>query len=178
VAQAGKHHEGNHAHRDLLQLEPMGSTAPHAPRSNTPSGGAMPISVRDEDGFTLIELLVVILIIGILAAIALPSFIGQQQKAQDTDAKTNARQLVTAVESCYATEVTYLNCTSAKVGPESGLLIGSAKGQVDVSIVDATSYTVTAISKSGGTFKITRPTTGPLQRTCSGGSKGCNGGSW
>ncbi len=138
----------------------------------------MPISVRDEDGFTLIELLVVILIIGILAAIALPSMISQQQKAQDTDAKSNARQLVTAVESCYATEVTYLNCTSAKMGAESGLSIGSAKGQVDVAVADATSYTVTAKSKSGGTFTITRPTTGPLQRGCSGGTKGCSGGSW
>ena len=63
---------------------------------------------QDEKGFTLIELLVVILIIGILAAIALPAFLGQRSRAQDTEGKSAVREAQTAMETYYTDNQTYV----------------------------------------------------------------------
>jgi type IV pilus assembly protein PilA len=63
----------------------------------------LPRSARDDQGFTLIELLVVILIIGILAVIAIPAFLSQTGKANDSAAKTQVGTLQTTIQA-YATE--------------------------------------------------------------------------
>ena len=139
---------------------------------------------NEESGFTLIELLVVILIIGILAAIALPAFLGQQEKGQDADAKSMSRNLVSQVESCFATEQDYQLCNTETELGETGLPIGTADGEVQVSAAGEKNYTVVAQSKAsdGGahTFTITKAATGEISRTCTvDGKGGCpTGGVW
>ena len=139
---------------------------------------------NEESGFTLIELLVVILIIGILAAIALPAFLGQQEKGQDADAKSMARNLVSQVESCFATEQDYQLCNTETELGETGLPIGTADGEVQVSAAGEKNYTVVAQSKAsdGGahTFTITKAATGEITRGCTvDGKGGCpTGGVW
>jgi type IV pilus assembly protein PilA len=134
-----------------------------------------------QEGFTLIELLVVILIIGILAAIALPAFLGQRQKGQDAEAKSNARNLVSHMESCFTNDETYAGCEAGDDVTSSGLPLGAGPGQVDVLAENAVGYEIEAESRSGTTFTYEKdPVTGATDKDCSNhGEGGCpTDGNW
>jgi type IV pilus assembly protein PilA len=130
---------------------------------------------QDEKGFTLIELLVVILIIGILAAIALPAFLNQREKAQDTEAKSAARTAQTAMETYYTDNQAYTATVTDLVDIEPSLANAVDELTLTPALVGTTGYSVTTTSKSSDatTFTITVDA-GDTTRTCSApGSGGC-----
>jgi type IV pilus assembly protein PilA len=138
-------------------------------------------AVGKQDGFTLIEILVVVLIIGILAAIALPSFLGQTARANDAAAKTQVGTLLTAMkEFAMDNDGSYKGATLAKLEAiEPTLKDETTAVAKEVSGATATNFEIESEAVgSSDVYKLTS-SNGEVTRSCTPvDAGGCKGGSW
>jgi type IV pilus assembly protein PilA len=101
------------------------------------------LNARDESGFTLIELLVVLIIIGVLLAIAIPSYLGFQKKAQQTAAMSDVRSAIPDAEAYYSDNNSYasMDASTLQTTYDSGMVISSSGSTGVVSAIPGSANT-------------------------------------
>jgi type IV pilus assembly protein PilA len=129
-----------------------------------------------QNGFTLVEMLTTMVMIGILAAIALPNFLGQREDAGDASAKALAHSGAIALQT-YAVDHDGYGVTRAELLALAPELDDAQAWSLAASPTD---YTLTVTAGDNHTFTVQRSLTGPAQRTCTiPGAGGCApGGTW
>jgi type IV pilus assembly protein PilA len=131
---------------------------------------------KDEEGFTLVELMVVVLIMAILMAIAIPTFLGAQNKAKDSSTKADLRNAMTAAKSIAAdqgglfvsTGTTNLTASDLNTA-EPSITFAAAATNAAVGVYPGTNgadMTFVKLSKGGKYFAITA-TSGGVTKSCS-----------
>jgi len=118
---------------------------------------------RDERGFTLIELLIVVIIVGILAAIAIPTFLSQRQKAQDAAAQSDTRNAATAETLYYAENDTFTSTVDPDLTDQG---FRQSAGVTTTATGDDATYCVESESASGNTFYMEESGGGVKEGTC------------
>jgi type IV pilus assembly protein PilA len=110
---------------------------------------------NDEKGFTLIELLVVVIILGILTAIAIPSYLSFRGRSEDAANKANVRSVIPAVESWYADHDTYTGMTATTLQASYDQALDPAMYAITVPSGGA-SYCVQSPKAAGGTHTFSK----------------------